>query len=270
MPIEVMREPTVKGWHRILIYSDPKSGKTRLATSLPSSWGKILYVAEDDNSESLAPVLEKYRSNITVVKSRPTYDGKYDPVAEAFAIAMGWKEILPDAGTMIWDTMSSSGDKFLKYIAEKGQFSQTQHITVGAMDGPGKQVIPMQGDYGGAQNVISNLTSFLMQQPLHLIVLCHAKYDEPQTGETVEGGPATVGNATVRTYSKPFDTVIHLGKRSFGGGPGQDTKCVVVAHTERHGIWQASIREGKGRNPMPKVELKPDPIDFWNLYESSF
>jgi len=200
------------------------------------------------------------------VKSDPTYDGKYDPVAEAFDMVIDWKKYEPDADCLVWDTMSSTGDKFLKHIAEKGQFSSTQHIVVGAKDGPGRQVIPMQGDYGGAQNSITNLTTILVTLPLHVLVLCHAKYDEPQSGGSVEGGPATVGNATVRTYSKPFDTTIHLEKRVTAAAGSTEGRARVKAYTERHGIWQASIREGVWKNLMPKRELEPDPASFWQEY----
>jgi hypothetical protein len=72
----------------------------------------------------------------------------------------------------------------------------------------------------------------------------------------------------VRTYSKPFDVVVHLEKKNIKSP--QVSKTVVIAHTERHGIWQASIREGQGSNPMPKVELAEDPINFWTQYDAAF
>jgi hypothetical protein len=73
-----------------------------------------------------------------------------------------------------------------------------------------------------------------------------------------------VGNATVRTYSKPFDVTVRLEKKTIAA-PGQPSKTIVTAYTERVGVWQASIRESKGKNTMPKVELEEDPINFWNL-----
>lgn len=260
MPVAVVKERQSKV--RALGYAAPKSGKTRWATSLPDSFGQILYVAEDDNSETLGPVLDKYKSRITVVKSVNDYSKTYDPVAEVFDIAVDWKKYCPEAGTIVWDTMSATGDRVLQFIAEKAQFSG-QHIVVGAPSGPGRFVVPMQGDYGGAQNCITRLTSFLMQLPLHVIVLCHERLDEASGGQGIEGGPATVGNATVRTYSKPFDITVRLEKKTTAA-PGQPSKTTVTAFTERVGVWQASIREGGGVNRMPRIELEPDPINFWN------
>lgn len=252
-------------YERALVYGDPASGKTRLATSLPESWGKILYIAEDDNAESLRPVLDKYKPRITVVKSMPTYDGKYDPIAEAFEVVINYKKLCEDAGVIVWDTMGATGDKFLCYIAEKHQYSDKQ-ITLGAPSGPGKFTVPLPPDYGGAQNSITRLTSFMMNQPVHIIVVCHGRFDEPQAADPsgLVGGPATVGSATVRTYSKSFDLTVHVEKKVVSSPSGQ--KVSVTAYTEKHGIWQAKLREGKGENPMPKTELEPDPINFWNRY----
>jgi hypothetical protein len=130
----------------------------------------------------------------------------------------------------------------------------------------------MQGDYMATHNIISRLVDFLFKQPLHLIVVCHAIYDEAREGGTIEGGPATAGKATVRSFPGRFDTVIHLTRRANqpSGGTGNNQTSSVTAWTERHGIWSAGIRSGHATNPMPKLDLDADPINFWKQYDAHF
>ena len=80
----------------------------------------------------------------------------------------------------------------------------------------------------------------------------------------MEGGPATAGKATVRSFPGRFDTVIHLERRTVDKTPS------ITAHTERHGIWSAGIRSGHLVNPMPSIKLDPDPINFWKEYDRHF
>jgi hypothetical protein len=73
-------------FERILIYADPKCGKTRLATSLPARFGDTIYVAWDPGTERLGPVLPHYRSRLHPIRSIPEPGKPYDPGADAFAM----------------------------------------------------------------------------------------------------------------------------------------------------------------------------------------
>lgn len=263
---------------RILIYGDPKTGKTRLATSLPDHFGKLLYVAADPGAESLGPVLAPYRDRIAgVLKPSSGTEPKNNPHHDAFDIATrNWAAETSRIGegvrTIVWDTMTATALDILSYVATSGQFSAGAHISLGTPGSVEHQKLPMQGDYMATHNIISRLVDFLFKQPLHLIVICHAAFDEPRDGGGAEGGPATAGKATVRSFPGRFDSVIHLQRRGSGPAPGAGTgaSSSVVAYTERHGIWSAGVRSGHANNPMPKVDLAADPQHFWNDFLAHF
>lgn len=256
-------------FERVLLYGDPKTAKTRLATSLTDRFGEILYYAADPGSEALSSVLPHYRSRINVIKS--VSDGKtWDPDADAFNFAlMDWSAEFPNVRTIVWDTMTATSLDLLSYVADTGQFSERKHIAIGS--GQSSQNIPMQGDYMAVQNRVHRLLNALFSKRLHLVVVCHANYDEPREGGSVEGGPATVGKATIRAFPGRFDTVLFTNRSSKPpekiGEPGKPTFAV---YTERYRIWSAGIRSSHAINPMPKVELDPDPINFWKLYDKNF
>lgn len=277
--------PTSERLERILIYGDPKVGKTRLATSLTDRFGDSLYVASDPGADGLSSVLQQYRSRLRPVsaeypKGKP-FTANDNPHKDAFVVAcQDWvgpgapKEWAGKAPikTLIWDTMTASALSILAYVADSGQFSEKAHIGLGQPGSVEHQKIPMQGDFMATQGIVSRLVDFLFKQPLHLIVICHSGYDEPREGGSVEGGPTTVGKATIRSFPGRFDTVIHLTRRSSSAtavgqaSPGSS----VTAWTERHGMWSAGIRSGHANNPMPKLDLDADPINFWQAYDKCF
>jgi len=278
--------PTSERLERILIYGDPKTGKTRLATSLTERFGDSLYVAADPGADGLSSILQPYMSRLRVVsteypKGKP-YTPTDNPHKDAFVVAcQDW--VGPGAPkewtgkepirTLIWDTMTATSLAILAYVADSGQFSEKAHIGLGQPGGVEHQKIPMQGDFGATQGIISRLVDFLFKQPLHLIVVCHSTYDEPREGGNVEGGPATAGKATVRSFPGKFDTVLHLTRRSAGtsatGGISANSS-LVTAWTERHGMWSAGIRSGHPTNPMPRLDLDADPQNFWKEFDRQF
>lgn len=278
--------PTSERFERILIYGDPKTGKSRLATSLTERFGDSLYVAADPGSDGLSSVLSAYRPRLRPVSMQypkgVAHTVADNPHKDAFVVACNdWiglaqpKEWGPtNLNTLIWDTMTATAADILSYVATSGQFSDKAHIGLGQPGGVEHQKLPMQGDYMATHNIISRLVDFLFKQPLHLIVVCHATYDEAREGGTIEGGPATAGKATVRSFPGRFDTVIHLTRRATGAsqnlGNATAPGSTVTAWTERHGIWSAGIRSGHATNPLPKVDLDADPVNFWREYDKHF
>ena len=259
-------------YERIIVYSEPKSGKTRFVTSLPERFGKIAYVAADPGSESLSPVVERHRERVApIIQILPEPGKIFRPRADAATIAMtNWGEKFPGVKTLVWDTLTYTAQQFLADIADSGEFSESKHIRVGEPGKAGSFSIPMEGDYGAAQGCIDRLVDFLFRLPLHLIVVCHATYDEPKGGGTIEGGPATVGKATVRKFPGRFDTCIHLVRKDVPGQQGAPSKTEITAFTERHGIWQGGIRSSHLVNPLPKEVLEPDPVSWWEKRDKVF
>lgn len=268
--------PTSERLERILIYGDPKTGKTRLATSLTARFGDFAYVAADPGSSGLASVLSGYRDRARVISmlSGASPSVQDNPHRDAFLVACNdWLGKSPSewAGkppikTIVWDTMTATALDILAYVANSGQFSEKAHIGLGQPGSVEHQKIPMQGDFMATQGIVSRLVDFLFKQPLHLIVICHSGYDEPREGGNVEGGPTTVGKATIRSFPGRFDTVIHLTRRSSATGTGNPGSA-VTAWTERHGMWSAGIRSKHETNPIPKIDLNPDPVNFWLQYD---
>lgn len=250
---------------RILIYAEPKCGKTRLATSLPAHFGESIYVAWDPGTEHLGPVLSDYRNRLHVIQSVPDGKTPYSPDVDAFAIALyDWKKEYPNAKTLIWDHISATAEDCLAQIADAGQFSD-KHIKIGTPSSAGKLNVPMEGDYGAVHSTIDRLTTYLFRQPLHLIILAHATIIESKDGSGLLGGPATVGRASVRKYAGRFDTVIHLARKR------RDKVDAFVAFMDKHdNLWSAGVRSSLLINPMPSFDLAPDPINFWHTYLKHF
>jgi hypothetical protein len=254
-------------YERILGYSDPGEGKTRWATSLPERYGDMLYVCADEGSEGLGPILHQYRPRIIRLKVKPPDKdrSKWDPIAEYWDIAIKaqdgtWAREFPNAKTIIFDSFTAMAKQWMFHIANTGQFSQTGHIRIGPRGSEGGYNIPIPADYGAAQNALERYINKLFELSYHIIIVCHAAYDEPQEGGAPEFGPMTVGKATVRTMAGKFPMVVRITQRTVGGGPGKEAKQEVTAYTQRQGLWNAKLRS-------PKVLLDPDPINFWKEYD---
>jgi len=248
---------------RILIYADPKCGKTRLATSLPEHFGEAVYVAWDPGTEHLGPVLAKYRSRLHPIQSTPKIGEPYEPDKDAFSIALtDWTTEWPHVKTLIWDNITATAEDLLSHVADTAQFSSS-HVKINT--GKSHLNLPMEGDYGAVHGMIDRLTTYLFRQPLHLIILAHAQIAESKDGSGTLGGPATIGKASVRKYAGRFDTVIHLATKT------KDGKQSFTAHMDKHAnIWTGGIRSHLALNPMPSTDLEPDPISFWNKYLQHF
>ena len=249
---------------RILIYGDPKTGKTRLATSLTPRFGDIIYFAAEPGAEFLTPVLSKYRSRIHLVKPSGN-----DPDKDAFTFCLNdWKKEFPSANTIVWDSLTATALDLLRYIADKGQFSDKAHIVIGS--DAYTQNIPMQGDYMAAQARVIRLLDFLFRQPMHILVICHATYDAPEDAPT-EGGPDTIGKAKVRTLPGRFDTVLYTTRQVVPPKKfGDPSESKFLVYGERYKIWNAGIRSGHAHNPMPLTEMPPDPGDVWQKFDHHF
>jgi len=263
-----LREGTAaQSLERILIYGDPKIGKTRLATHLPERFGSAVYVAFDPGSASLPSTAPSYAARLKVLEPVPDATGRTAPDEDAFNLALtDWKAKYPEDNirTLIWDTMTATATACLSYIADQGQFSQEKHIRIGGT--VSGHNLPIPGDYGGAQNMMDRLRTFLFQQPLHLIVICHADVEETKLGIPIHGGPALVGKAKIRTYAGWFDSVIHLARQTVIDEKGG--RSALVAYTEGHDIWIGGTRSQHLNNPLPRIELDPDPINFWNARDA--
>lgn len=263
MALKIFKNPRDARLERTLIYAAPKAGKTRLATSLPDHMGKILYLAEDENSKYLDSVLNKYRDRIIVMEQ----EGKDSPIHNAMeAASRNWKKDLdPEIGTIVVDTFTKMTNNWLKYVANEGMFSSEKHIQIGTPGTKGFVNIPMQGDFMAVQALQNNFLDMLFQQDLNVLVLCHEYLDTPEGG-AAKGGPATVGKATIRSLPGKFNTVIRLDTKNIPAQAGKPAQQKIVARTENHGAYVAGIRTGHATNPIPSIELQPDPINFWNDY----
>lgn len=271
---EIFVPGSTPDYERALIYGDPKCGKTRLATAfarLLSPKGKILYIASDPASESLKSVLPQYRDRIIVLKPKVKVNpnDKFDPLKMAWNIATkNWKEDYPDMECMIWDTLTASGRAILSQLADSEQFSD-KHVQIATPYGPVN--IPMEGDYGSGQRIVSRMMDGLLEQPYHVIVLCHAGTSTDKDGVVTHQGPQTIGKATMSTFPGLFNPVIYMApqsKSAIGDTPGS-TK--YIAYTETQGRWPAGIRQSSsGGNVLAKVTLQEDPGHFWDTFNTNY
>jgi len=278
-----------------LLYGAPKTGKTRLATSLPwgNRWGeKAIYVAFDPGAESLASVRKLDRGHLVVVRPAlkqikrrklragdSEFEYVMDPHTEANAIASRpWQTEYPGVGTLIWDTETETAEQLLRAYANTGVFSGEKgdkHITVGIEGTDGYMALPMMADYGIAQNAISQINNLLFNQPLNIIVICHADISSPQNAEIAEatfGGPATVGQKGIARIAGKFDNLFRTEKRTRKPPGAASALTEYRVFTEGRGIWLGGMRTPDNKNPMPEFTVglsdkDLDPTDFWRRFE---
>lgn len=259
-------------YERILVYADPKSGKSRFVTSLPEEWGEIVYFAIDQNSQGMNSTLAKYRGRIHVKSMRKGKKGPdgIGPIQSAMAIPMtDWKAKHPKMGVLVLDTVSTIGEQFLAQIADEGQFSKN-HIKVDL--GNGEQMsIPMEGDYGAAQRAMSRFFDLFEDKPYHLIVVAHSVLAKDKEGNIIGGGPKTVGSATVGSLPGLFNPVVYLKTRNLPGIGGKPPAVEFKAYTIPQGHFTAGIRESHdGGNSLAQVVLESDPVHFWTEFENHY
>ena len=253
---------------RALIYSFPGFGKTRLATSLPPTekWGEVLYFPADPGSEFLDSVLPRYRDKIHVLAS----DGKDGALLNSTEFALrNWREPYPKAKTIIIDTYTTLMFDVLRDCANTGAMTQETHYRYGPKGNAGSIALPNRSDYFAIQGVSRNLLDllFLHQKDMHIIFVMHEDMTQVE-GVGGIGGPSHPGRQLALELPAKFNTVIRLTKETALTSNG-DVKTAIFANTSSHGNYVAKLRECNDTgNPMPRVELEYDPVNFWNKYDS--
>jgi len=256
---------------RILAYSYSGFGKSRLITSLPNTpkWGQgpdsILYYPADNNAEFLGSTLPHYRDRIAVL--RPKGD---DPIANFTAFATtNWRERFPNARTMIVDAYSTLMFRIMLYCANNGMMSQETHYVIGVPGTTGSQAIPNRSDYFAVQNLSRNLLDLMFenQKDMNIIFAFHEDITMAEGVGSISG-PSHPGKTMALEIPGRFDTVVRL-VREPTITPEGEVKMQVFAVTASNGQFVAKIREsGATGNPIPKVLLDNDPVNFWKLYDA--
>ena len=256
------------------IVSEPKYGKTRLATSLPwDEFGeKAAYVAWDAGSEGLDSVLMENREHLVVAEPTGRVVGgkqTFDPHREAITIATkpwaeGWTEVdgtaIPPVQSIIWDTMTATARDLLAAYADSGVFSGEKgdkHMSVGEVGTPYYMAQPMMGDYGISQRAVMHILRILFKQPLNVFVLFHTDFMEPEGAGQVTFGPATVGKAAIKSVASMFDNLFMLDvteKLERGSPPKRVTQRVV--YTDKKGLYLAGLRSPYPKNPIPEIAIE--------------
>jgi hypothetical protein len=249
---------------RIIVYGRAGIGKTRLALSIPESWGKIAYYAADTNSEFLTSIGAAKRDRIIVVK--PEGD---DPTALFMQFAMtDWKKVDPAIGTVVVDTYTKVALDAIRHSANTGAVTAEKHFVVGD-PANGGQVLPNRGDYMAIDSLSRGFLDmiFTRQKDMHIIFLCHEDVKIVENVHAV-GGPAHPGRAMTEYLPAQFNTVIRL-IREQTLVPGADApEDVVIAITENDGKFIAKVRTANetGANPLARVLLDRDPSPYWVKY----
>ncbi len=262
----------------IVVYSAPGIGKSRFVLRLTPRFGNILYFAADPSSKYLDSIPEAWKDRVFVVDMEgDDMIGNFQTFCEMDWDAMAGKEmedgrIFPKIDTIVVDTYTTIATTTLQDTANQGLAGAEKHFRVGDIE-KGGLIIPNRGDYRGNDSVSAGFISTLFdkQRNKHIIFVCHEvlKYVEDVC---VGGGPSHPGRRMLTELPGAFSTVIRL-IRDDVPMPDGSVLNAVVAITENDGRWVAKTRTGKdihAPNPIARVILDRDPINFWNQYDSFY
>ncbi len=253
---------------RIIIYGRAGIGKSRFALSLPERYGKVAYFAADTNSEFLSSIDPKKRDRVICVK--PEGD---DPAALFMQFAMtDWTAIDPEIGTVIVDTYTKVALDAIRHSANTGAVTSEKHFVVGDPKNGG-QVLPNRGDYMAIDSLSRGFLDmiFTRQRNMHIIFICHEDVKIVENVSAV-GGPAHPGRAMTEYLPAQFNTVIRLIRQQVLIPGDESPTDSVVAITENDGKYVAKVRTANEAtaNPLARVILDRDPVNFWNQYDALF
>lgn len=252
------------------IYGPAGSGKTRLACTVnrhdPFKWGeKSVYIAVDRGSSKLSSVLPLDKENLVTFVLGDEAGKAYDPYDEVCKIADSLRKDQLGCGTVILDTATVLARDMLQAVANSGKYSD-KHIMIVA-NGPGKLAMAMPGDYGATQQGMFNIFRAFENLPMNFICLFHDGLVEPDglSNFPAYGGPATAGKGAINPVAGWFDNLIRTEART--SGVGKEKKTEYIVHTEKNGPYMAKLRMASLTNPIPTLQLDPDPINFWKKFE---
>jgi len=288
-----------KGVTRIaaLAYAVSGQGKTTLLTHLPEegdSWvdsegkpGKIIYIAADKTSPSLASVSPKDRTRI--IKVIPDGNAKLNPKTGALETnwqkeisqicQRSWKEKYPDAVAVVYDAVTPHCEQLLDETMVMGNFNpvgpQSSGIDPSAMTKAEYQeqikkmkeeVVKLgdRGDYRMVQGLITRQVRWLldMNSDMHVLVAAHECMGDREGGAGAIFGPATVGAKGPRQLPQLFDTVLWLSQEDGTGGGRAGTYRVALRNAEKH-IAKVATHRGAEVPAFKWLENVEDVRKFW-------
>lgn len=251
---------------RIIVYGRAGIGKSRFILSLTERFGKIAYYAADSNSDLLSSIDPSKRDRVVVVIPEGG-----DPVKNFMKFAMtDWKAY--GVSTLVVDTYTKVAQDVIQFAANSGTMDREKHYIVGD-PAEGGQAIPNRGDYQAIESVSRGFLDMLFdkQKDLHLIFACHEDVKIIENVHSV-GGPSHPGRAMLEYLPAAFSTVIRL-IRDQVMIPGDDgPRDVVVAIGENDGKFVCKTRTAneKDLNPLARVVLDQNPVNWWKLYDSIY
>ena len=268
--LEILRGEEIdqNAFERIIVYARAGIGKTRFGLSLTERFGKIAYFAADKNSWLLQSISKEKRKRVVVVKPKG-----YDPTALFMQFCMtDWSEIDPEIKTLVVDTYTKVAMDAIAWTANTNAVDREKHYIIGE-PGEGGIAIPNRGDYQAIDGLSKGFLDMLFdkQSDKHIIFLCH---EEVKTVEGVNsvGGPQHPGRQMIDYLPAQFSTVIRLIREELLVPGADNVEPVVVAITDNDGKFVAKLRtENENEpNPMARVLLERDPVNFWKQYDDTF
>lgn len=267
----------------VCVVSESKDGKTRLTTSLPKEFGKILYVASDPNAESLASVLPHYRERISVLKP-----GRAD-VTEREVEA--WKKLSSDErmkartdrtvhldpdsgiyfkripirhdleriatypwanegfGTLVWDTMSQTAVDLLAEVARHGIEAGNPDKGSGQYGEHRFVLDSIDGhNYVGSNRNDIFMTMNIIDQALKWLAdqPIHVLINFHTDVDPAKHiiGPATIGKAQIGRITKLFDYAVSPESRD--AAHGQEYWVRIKTFIQKQGQMKMNLGVAEG------------------------
>jgi hypothetical protein len=254
---------------RIIVYGRAGIGKTRFVLSLTPRFGDILYYAADESSEFLQSLSSVKRARIHVLKPRGD-----DPIRnfQQFCI-QDWRKDFPTVGTLVVDTYTKIAQDAIAYSANTGAVTAEKHFKVGDPTAGG-QVIPNRGDYMGVESISRGFLDRLLRDQAHynIILVCHEDIKIVEGAGVSLGGPSHPGRKMTEDLPAMFSTVIRLIREPILTPGATTPENKVIAVTSHTGQYIAKLRENDeaSGNPIPRVVLDTNPVNFWIKYDALF
>lgn len=170
--------------------------------------------------------------------------------------------------TVVFDGFSTLGKYILTLSAQTQQFTSAKAREAGggtpSIGEKEKFYQPSPGDYGLAQNSLSNVRAMMTAREWNVIAAAHQtlRVQEVDGQSTTLAGPSLPGTASMQDFGAEWSQFLrfYLGKPKVVNG---DTHSMIRVQLAHQGYWPARVRKGPDLLDKPSWLLQYDHPEMW-------